>query len=360
MARAPHLPRPARPVRPVRPARLRVAAATVAIFALTAVACGSAGVSSSGPDDSTLAEQTGVANPLAIIPVSTDPSPVLPVTVSSADGREVTITDTSRIVSLWGNITEVLFALGLGDQVVGRDVATTFEEAADLAVVTRSHDVSAESVLSLRPTVVFAQTDSGPPEALDHIRDAGVPVVVLDLPTSIDDIVPRIESIATAVGLPAEGQALVERTEREIETVQATIPADARHPKVAFLYLRGQAGVYLMAGPESGADSMIAAAGGIDAGTAMGLDRPFTPLTSEALVKAAPEVILMTTTGLESVGGVAGLIQIPGIGQTPAGQTRRVITVEDGLLYSFGSRTAVALASLINQIYGIGPDVAPA
>lgn len=349
-----------RPARLVRPTRLRVAVAIVAVLTLATVACGGAGVSSSGPDDAELAEQTGVENPLAIIPISTDPSPTLPVTVDSADGRQVTVTDTSRIVSLWGNITEVLFALGLGDQVVGRDVATTFEEAADLPVVTRSHDVSAESVLSLRPTVVFAQSDTGPPEALEHIREAGVPVVIVALPESIDDIAPRVEFIASAVGLPDEGKALVERTQGEIEAVQATIPADARHPKIAFLYLRGQAGVYLMAGPESGADSMIAAAGGIDAGTAMGLDRPFTPLTSEALVKAAPEVILMTTTGLESVGGIDGLIQIPGIGQTPAGQTRRVITVEDGLLYSFGSRTAVALASLINQIYGTTPDVPPA
>jgi iron complex transport system substrate-binding protein len=100
---------------------------------------------------------------------------------------------------------------------------------------------------------------------------------------------------------------------------------------------------------------MIEAAGGVDAGTAMGLAEAFTPLTAEALVGAAPDVILMTTTGLDSVGGIDGLVEIPGIGQTPAGRDRRVVTVEDGLLYSFGTRTPDALRSLAAQIHGDPP-----
>src|SRR5262249_48521966 len=120
-----------------------------------------------------------------------------------------------------------------------------------------------------------------------------------------------------------------------------------------------QAGVYLIAGPKSGADSMIAAAGGVDAGTAIGLKDPFTPITSEALVKAAPDIILMTTTGLQSVGGIDGLVKIPGIAQTPAGKSRRVVTVEDGLLFSFGPRTAVALRTLISGLYASGSGASP-
>jgi iron complex transport system substrate-binding protein len=115
--------------------------------------------------------------------------------------------------------------------------------------------------------------------------------------------------------------------------------------------MRGQVGIYLIGGPQSGADSMIRAAGAIDAGTALGLSQPFTAITSESLARAAPDIILMTTTGLESVGGLDGLVKIPGIAQTPAGKQRRVVTVEDGLLYSFGPRTPVALEELIEQIY---------
>jgi iron complex transport system substrate-binding protein len=109
-----------------------------------------------------------------------------------------------------------------------------------------------------------------------------------------------------------------------------------------------------MGGPQAGTDAMIEAAGGIDAGTAMGLDRPFTPLTSEALVEAAPEVLLLTTTGLASVGGIDGLLEVSGIAQTPAGRDRRIATVEDGLLFGFGTRTPDALAQLAEQIHRDG------
>jgi iron complex transport system substrate-binding protein len=289
-----------------------------------------------------------------LAPVNDSPSPTLPVTVDSADGQQVTVTNVDRIVPLSGSLAEIVFALGLGDQVAARDISTTFPEAEHLPLVTRAHDVSAEGVLSVGATVVLAQTDTGPPEALDQIRAAGVPVVVFELPASIDDIAAREHAVADALGVPADGDALAERTSAAITAAQTAVPDDAAPPKVAFLYMRGSAGVYLIGGKGSGADSMIAAAGAIDAGTAMGLDKSFTPITSEALAEAAPDIILMTTTGLESVGGIDGLVQIPGIAQTPAGINRRVVTEEDGVLYSFGPRTPVALADLITALHTQG------
>ena len=316
----------------------------VAVLLALAVLAGACGGGSDGPSGDDLGK------------VAEAEAPQLPVTVTSADGRPVTVEDISRIVPLWGNITEVVFELGLGDHVVGRDVATTFAEAADLPVVTRGHDVSAESVLSLQPTLVLANADTGPPEAIEQIRNVGVPVLVLENPQRVADIEERIHAIATALGVPATGERIAAEARQQIRQEQQRIPEDEPRPKVAFLYVRGQAGVYLIAGPGSGADSMIDAAGGLDAGTAMGLTRSFTPITSEALVEAAPDAFLLTTTGLESVGGLDGLLEIPGIAQTPAGRDRRVVTVEDGLLYSFGSRTPDALRRMIDQLYGARDD----
>jgi iron complex transport system substrate-binding protein len=333
----------------VRRSRLRSRLAALLALALLAGAGCSASdgpqAASAGPGPGERAEDQSVA------PVADDVEPQLPAEVTTADGRTIRIDDVSRIVSLWGNITETVYALGLGDNVVGRDVASTFVEAEDVPVVTRAHDVSPESVLSLRPTVVLVDPTIGPPEAIDQIRGAGVPVVVVDEVTTLAGIGDRIVQIATALGVAEQGERLAAEAEAEIEEMSATVPDDVDPPRIAFLYMRGQAGVYLIAGPGSGADEMIEAAGGEDAGTAIGLDRPFTPITSEALTEAAPEVILMTTTGLESVGGVDGLAEIPGIAQTPAGRERRVVTVEDGLLFSFGGRTARALELMIDQIY---------
>lgn len=296
--------------------------------------------------------ETSLDSDAAPIVIGTTSAQVLPVTVQSADGREVRVTDTTRIVSLWGNITEVVYGLGLGENIVGRDSTATFPEVAKLPLVTRGHDLSVEGVLSLNPTLVLASKDnSGPSTALDQLRNIGIPVVMFKDPESVEEIVPRIRLIASALGVPASGEDLVRATESEMAAVQAKVP-NTSPPRVAFLYMRGQAGVYLIAGPRSGADSMIRAAGALDAGTEMGLTLPFTPITSEALAKAAPDYILMTTTGLESVGGLNGLLKIPGIAQTPAGRSRNVIEIEDSLLYSFGPRTPQALSELIAALYG--------
>lgn len=272
------------------------------------------------------------------------PTPVLPATAVSVGGEEAVVADATRILPLSGSLSEVVFSLGLGERVVGRDVSADFPEAAALPVVSRGHDVSAESVLSLRPTVVLADEDTGPPEALTQIRTAGVPVVVLPAATSLEDVGPRIRSVAGALGVPAEGERLAGRTTAAIETA-GTARTQGRRPTVAFLYLRGAAGVYLLAGDGAGSDSLIEAAGGIDAGTELGLSA-FTPITSEALIAAAPDVLLLMTDGLASVGGPSGLAAIPGVGQTPAGLDGVVVTVDDGLLLNFGPRTPTVLAAL--------------
>lgn len=286
--------------------------------------------------------------PLEILP--DEPRPDLPVKPTSADGTKVTVTDVSRILPLTGAIAEVVFTLGLGGNVVGRDIAATFPEAAHLPLVTRAHDVSVEGVLSLRPTVILADRDTGPPEAMEQLRGSGIPVVIVDPAWSLPEVTPRIKTIARALGVAGAGDRLAERTEAQVRAARAKAPAAAK-PRVAFLYLRGTAGVYLIGGKGSGADSMIEAAGGVDAGSAMGLTKAFTPITTEALIAARPDVILVMSKGLASVGGVDGLVKIQGIAQTPAGQGRRVVDIEDGSLLNFGPRTARVLETLVERLY---------
>lgn len=331
-------------------------------LALLTAACaggGGSGTASSGTTPASASARAAAAEKRlaenTLVPLEGDaPVPELPVTVHSSDGREVNVRDASRILPLNGGIAEIVFTLGLGDRVVGRDITATFAEAEKLPQVTKAHDVSAEGVLSLHPTVVLADTDTGPKEALDQIRDAGVPVVVLDPATELSDVATRTTRVAGALGVPEAGKALNSRMAEDLAAAKAAVP-EGSTPKVAFLYMRGSAAVYLMGGKGSGADSLIDAAGGVDAGVATGLDRPFTPLTSEALVAAAPDVILMMDKGLESVGGIDGLVDIPGIRQTPAGMNRRVVSLEDGVLLSFGPRTPLVIDLLVSQLHRDAP-----
>ncbi|MFJ9697121.1 hemin ABC transporter substrate-binding protein [Kitasatospora sp. NPDC101183] len=313
------------------------------LLALTA--CG-------GTKDATTAAAT--RTPDAVEPLPDRPAPQLPVTTASADGRQVTVTSAERIIPLNGSLAELVFSLGLGPSVVARDVSTTFQQASALPVITQAHEVSAEGVLSLHPTVVLADRSTGPAEAISQIRAAGVPLIVLDDAKKLDDVGPRIDTVATALGVPDAGRQLKERTAQRTEAARAAVPATGAHPKVAFLYLRGSASVYLIGGPASGAGSLIEAVGGRDAGTDSGLSGDFTPLTSEALVKAAPDAILVMSKGLDSVGGVDGLLKLPGVAQTPAGLDRRIVSVEDGQLLSYGPRTPQVLTEITAQLYPAG------
>ncbi|MGW5393910.1 heme/hemin ABC transporter substrate-binding protein [Streptomyces koyangensis] len=329
------------------------AGALAAGLALALTACGGSAEGGGSGKQAAAApaaeERTDRIEPLA----GPAPEPKLPAEAASADGHTVTVEDTSRVVPLTGSLNEIVFTLGLSERVVARDITATFEQAADLPVVTRAHDVSAESVLSLKPTVVLADTTTGPAEAISQIRDAGIPLVVLDPPKKLDDIGPRIEAVAGALGVAEAGKALVERTEQRIEKVRADVPdlPAADRPRVAFLYLRGSASVYLLGGRESGAGSLLEAAGALDAGKESGLRKDFTAITSEALAKAAPDAILVMAKGLKSVDGIDGLVKIPGVAETPAGMDRRVVSIDDGVLLNYGPRTDQVLADLVDQLY---------
>ncbi|MEU2403831.1 hemin ABC transporter substrate-binding protein [Streptomyces rubiginosohelvolus] len=336
-----------------RPARGRAAAALTAAVAFAVVLTGCGGGSGAAPKS---ASAKSSADADRVEPLAGAPAPKLPVTVDSADGKKVTIDSTDRIVPLTGSLSEIVFTLGFGKQVVARDITATFEQAEKLPVVTRAHDVSAESVLSLKPTIVLADTTTGPSEAIDQIRDAGIPLLVVEPAKGLSDVGRRINTVAEALGVPSAGTELKERTEKRIADVQKSIPdrTDGKKPRVAFLYLRGSASVYLLGGAESGASSLLEAAGAVDAGKESGLDKDFTAITSEALAKAAPDAILLMTKGFESVGGMDGLVKIPGIAETPAGMDRRVVTVDDGVLLNYGPRTDRVLTEIVEQLYAKG------
>lgn len=326
--------------------RTPLTAVAAAASALLLAACGSVAT-----PEGTAAPGAGTAGvhevrlASAVEPLTDVARPDLPVTVTSTDGVDVTVTDTSRVLALdmYGTLAEIVFSLGLGDQVVGRDSSTGFDQAADLPLVTvGGHTLSAEAILDLDPTVVLTDTTIGPPEVQQQLRAVGIPVVFFEPARTLDGIGPQIEAVAAALGVPDAGDELAQRTEADVTALRS---AATDGPRVAFLYLRGSA-VSLMGGPGSGADELVEAVGAEDAGTAIGLERPFTPITSEALVAAAPDVLLLFDGGLESVGGLEGLLRVPGVAQTPAGAAGRVVTVADTELLSFGPRTAAALRSL--------------
>ena len=115
--------------------------------------------------------------------------------------------------------------------------------------------------------------------------------------------------------------------------------------------MRGSANVYYIFGRDSGADSLIEAVDGIDVAGEIGWEG-MKPMTAEALVAAQPDVLVMMTDGLASVGGVDGLVErIPALAQTPAGANRRVVDMADADILAFGPRTADVIRALARAVY---------
>ncbi|WP_069386308.1 heme/hemin ABC transporter substrate-binding protein [Cellulosimicrobium cellulans] len=301
-----------------------------------------------GPTTATFADD-------AIHPVAENPAPQLPVTAESVDGRQVEVTDVSRIipVDLYGTLGEIVYSLGLGENVVGRDLPTGFPEAADVPVVTGAgHALDVEAILGLDPSVILTDATILTDDVRSQLEQSGVPVVYFDESRTLDGVDDRIRAVATALGVPEEGEALVERTDRQICAALDAVPTDTGTPRVAFLYLRG-ANIKMLFGPGSGADDLVRAIGGEDAGTAIGLDREYAPVTSEAIISAAPDAYLVMTDGLESMGGLDAMMAIPGLAQTPAGEAQRVVDMDGSRLLTFGPRTGATIASLVEAFYGV-------
>ncbi len=277
-------------------------------------------------------------------------APVLPATVTDVDGNEVVVEDVSRIIPLNGNVAETIFALGLGANVVAVDVSALYpEEALALPKVGYQRDLSVEGILSFEPTLVIGTTEAGPADVIQQIAEAGVPLVILEAPTDPRSAATEIRNIAAAVGLPEVGEELAGAVDARLTEAEELAAGSADEPRVAFLYIRG-AGTQMLAGAGSAADGVITAAGGINVGAEIGING-YQPITPEALVTAAPDVILLMQAGLESIGGVDGLLEIPGIAETPAGMNERFVAFEDLYLLGFGPRIGDSVYDLTIAIH---------
>ena len=274
--------------------------------------------------------------------------------ISQQDVTSVTLSQSSqfsvnRVVVLANGVAEILNSLNAKSIIVGRDISSTEEALKDVPIVTSGHQVIPEKVLALQPDLVIIDASTGPAAAIKQIKSAGVKVIQTPESWTLADIAVKVQAVAAAIGAPAQGELLIQKLQS-----QSVASKVSGKPKIAFLYLRGTSSIYLIGGPGSGADSLIQGIGAVDIG-AQALKNPFNPLTAESLAGMNPDVLLVMTKGLESVGGVDGLIKLPGVAQTTAGKNRAVIDVDDSLLLSFGPRTP----SLLNQLAAAVGKVIP-
>ncbi len=274
-----------------------------------------------------------------------------PVEVTDAHGETVVINSTERIIGLNGSTTEILFALGVGENVVGCDASSTYPKHAKekLPSVGYQYRLNAEGILSLKPTLIIGRDDVKPPQVIDQLRMAGVTVLLLKEPRTFNEAKQRLRTISKAVGRQERAEALISALEKQFDTLKSKRAAREGQSKrkALFLYLRGPQTAFVL-GRDSAPGAMIEIVG---ATNAAGKIKGTKPMTAEAVIAAQPEVYVLFESGLKSIGGVEGLLKLPGLAQTPAGRNRRVIAINGLYLSGFGPRCGRAALDLFRGIY---------
>lgn len=252
-----------------------------------------------------------------------------------------------RIVSVGGSITETIFALDAGEMLVGTDTSSVYPaDAAKLPQVGYQRTLSAEGVISLAPTLVIISRDAGPPTAIEQVKSAGIRVERADGGYSVDETKEKIRRIADLVGSKDKGEAIITKLDADMAAAREAVTQRASIPKVVFIFSRGS-GAAQVSGTGTPADAMIKLAGGQNAVTGFELYKPLTP---EAMVAAQPDVILLPSRGLESMGGLDAILAIPGVSDTPAGKNRKIIAIDDVLLLGFTPRLGIGVRELAEKL----------
>lgn len=254
-----------------------------------------------------------------------------------------------RIVVAGGVITEVIYALGLQDRVVGVDSTSQFPADAlkDKANIGYVRALSAEGVLSLKPTLVMLIDGAGPPDAVSLLNESGVKLARISDGLTPDGVAIKIAAIGAAIGAAAPAERLAAQTRARFDELAALRSGITKKRRVLFV-LSLQNGRALVGGRNSSADGIIALAGGINVADAI---EGYKPMTDEAIAAAAPEMVLMMRNSSAHNTTPEELFAMPSFSQTPAANGKRLVHMDGLYLLGFGPRTPMAARDLMAAIY---------
>jgi iron complex transport system substrate-binding protein len=244
-----------------------------------------------------------------------------------------------KVVTLGGDVTEIVYALGAQSALVARDSTSMWpQEALKLPDVGYLRQLNAEGILATRPTLVLASVQAQPSLALKQVEQNGVQVVTVPGSNDLAVIDEKVKIIAAALHKETEGEKLRQQMKAEI----ASLPKNQLNKRVLFILSHGGMSA-MAAGQQTGADSAIHAAGLINA--MQGFNR-YQPLSQEGVIASLPDLVVISVEGVKSMGGEAGLWKLPGLAQTPAGRNKQVLMVDDMALLGFSIRTPEAINQL--------------
>ncbi|RWM11093.1 MAG: hemin ABC transporter substrate-binding protein [Mesorhizobium sp.] len=267
---------------------------------------------------------------------------------AGANESAAVFSDTSRIASIGGSITEIVYALGEEGHLVARDSTSSFPQAAlELPDVGYMRALSPEGVLSVNPSGILALHGSGPKEAVDVLKKSSVPFVEVPEHYSHEGILEKIRVVGRALGVDAKAEKLAAEMDAKLKSAEKQTASIKQRKRILFV-LSTQGGKILAAGSDTAGDGIIKLAGAVNAVEGFS---GYKQMSDEAIVTAKPDVILTMKNAGPPI-SEDELFANPSIASTPAGAARKVISMDGGYLLGFGPRTAETIHDLAVSLYG--------
>ena len=244
-----------------------------------------------------------------------------------------------RVISIGGDVTEIIYALGAQQALVARDSTSQQPlQATELPNIGYMRQLNTEGILALKPTLVIASELAQPSLVLQQLEQVGITVVTVTGKPALSVINEKIAVIATALGREKEGQVLQSKLARQLDAVPT-------HPlPIRVLFIMAHTGISAMgAGKGTAADGAIRSTG---LQNAMANVTRYQLLTQEGLIAAAPQLLVIGKGSLRRLGGEVNLWKLPGLAFTPAGKQRHLLVIDDSALLNFGLAMPAAMSQL--------------
>jgi iron complex transport system substrate-binding protein len=252
-----------------------------------------------------------------------------------------------RIITAGSAMTETVCALGLCDRIVATDRTSLYPtEMQSLPSIGYRTGINAEAIIALKPSLFIVEKGYVEETVVKQIRSAGVKVIEIarayDLPGTKD----LIRAVAKHLSKNSEGEQTIVKIESQLQEAAAIIKKAKTTPKVLCIYNRG-ASSFDVAGNKT-FSNILPFVNAVPAVTGV---EGYKPLNTEALIAANPDYLLMFESGVKSLGGVEGVLKVPGVDQTTAGKKKQVIAMDGIKLSNFGPRLGEAVKELAEALY---------
>ncbi len=275
------------------------------------------------------------------------------VILASAQAQAQVHQKAEPLVTIGPSVTEIVYALGAGDQIIGTDQSSKTPEGAKVAKLGYHRQLSAEGLISLKPSRIIGTDNMGPPAVLEQLKAAGVEVTIMPSGNTLNDLYQQINALADLFDRESAGAELRQNLQQDITVVNKLAEkAKAKYGRTTkVIYMMAYGGTPLIAGGNTTLDSLISLVGAQN--PAKVSFSGYKPVTAEALLTMAPDVILVGQAVLNTAKNADGVLKLlPGIQTTPAGKNKAVVAIDDTALMSgFSPRIGDVALTLANDIY---------